>query len=75
MLPVTDCAVLVIINPAGPVHSVATFTSTFKSGFNFTVQVRLIVDPMDVERMGLEIPLDSITELGADETARKRHIY
>lgn len=73
MLPLTGCAVLVIVNPAGPVHMVATFTATFNSGFNFTVQIRVIADPMDAEWMGLEVLLDNITESGADETARKRH--
>ena len=44
VLPMTGCAVLVVINPSGPLHSVVTVTGTSTSGLSFTVQVRVIED-------------------------------
>ena len=41
----TCCAVLVVINPSGPLHSVITVTGTFTSGLSSTVQVRVMEDP------------------------------
>ena len=45
MLPITGCAVTVVINPAGPVHTVFTVTGTSTAGSNSTVQVRVTLDP------------------------------
>ena len=45
MLPITGCAVVVLINPSGPVHTVFTVTETFTAELNTTVQVRVTVDP------------------------------
>ena len=45
MLPITGCAVVVVINPAGPVHTVVTVTGTSTVGLNSTLQVRVTADP------------------------------
>ena len=42
----TGCAVVVFLNPAGPVHTVFTVTGTSTAGLNTTVQVRVTADPM-----------------------------
>jgi hypothetical protein len=49
VLPITGCAVLLIINPAGPTHLVETFAAapSSSSGFNSTVHIRVIADPID----------------------------
>ena len=44
LLPITGCAVLVIITPPGPVHTVFTVTGTSTNGLNSTVQVRVMVE-------------------------------
>ena len=36
---------LVVINPAGPVHTVVTVTGTSTAGLNSTVQVKIGEDP------------------------------
>ena len=36
---------VVVINPAGPVHTVFTVTGTSTAGLNITVQVRVTADP------------------------------
>ena len=51
-LPITGCAALLIINPAGPVHSVDTVTSTSANGLSSTVQLRLMEDPTIVGAIG-----------------------
>ena len=38
------CAMLLVIYPAGPVHSVITVTGTSTNGLSSTVQLRLMVD-------------------------------
>ena len=47
---------LVVINPAGPVHTVFTVTGISTAGLNSTVQVRVTADP--IGRMGLGMLLD-----------------
>ena len=73
MLPIIDCAVLVVINPAGPVHSVIIVTGIFTTGLSSTVQVIVITDPT-----GLIIPVyggDKVTEVGAGTTNKKINSY
>ena len=55
MLPITGCAVLVVINPAGPVHTVVTVTgrSTSTAELNTTVQIMIRVTVDLIGRMGL----------------------
>ena len=72
VLPIIGCALLVIINPAGPIHSVITFSVTSTAGFSCTVHVRVMVDPIDNGWMGLEVLLDITTKSGVDETAERR---
>ena len=38
---IAGCAVLAVINPAGPVHVVFTVTGTSTEGLNSIVQVRV----------------------------------
>ena len=63
MLPITGCAVLVFINPFGPVHTVLTVTGTSTAGLNSTVQVRVTSDPTGW--IGLIGSLVTVTEVGA----------
>ena len=63
VLPITGCAVLVVINPFGPVHTVLTVTRTSTAGLNSTVQVRVTSDPTG--RIGLTGSLVTVTEDGA----------
>ena len=51
LLPITDCAVLVLINLAGPVHTVFTVTGISTAELNLTVQVRLGEDPANTGTM------------------------
>ena len=68
VLPITGCAVLVVINPAGPVHIVVTVTGTSTAGLNSTVQIRVTADP--IGRMGLVgVLVTTIIGLG---TAREK---
>ena len=53
------------VTPAGPVHTVFTFTETSTAGLNSTVQVRAMVDPTG--RTGLEVLLVTITVGGTME--------
>ena len=71
MLPAIACAVLVVLNPAGPVHTVFTVTGTSTAGLNSTVQVRVTGDPTG--RIGLGRSLVTLTEVGAG-TARMMRI-
>ena len=59
---------LVRKNPASVVNTVLTVTGTSTTGLNSTAQVRATSDPKG--SMGLEMLLDSITEVGAG-TAQK----
>ena len=68
MLPTTGCAVLIIINPSGPLHSVVTVTGISTDGLNTTVQVRIMVDP--IKWMGLVRLGTIVTDVGAG-TVRK----
>ena len=63
MLPAIACAVLVVLNPAGPVHTVFTVTGTSTAGLNSTVQVRVTLDP--IGKTGLSEFVVIVTELGA----------
>ena len=45
VLPITGCAVVVVINPTGPVHTVFTVTGTPTAGLNSRVHVRVTADP------------------------------
>ena len=67
MLPITGCAVVVVINPAGVVHTVVTVTETFTAGLNITVQVRVTSDPTG--RIGEAGTLVIFTEFGAGAVA------
>ena len=67
MLPITDCAVAVVINPAGPVHTVVTVTETSTAGLNITVQVRVTAD--STGRIGEAGILEIFTEFGAGAVA------
>ena len=62
VLPAIACAVLVVLNPAGPVHTMFTVTGTSTAGLNSTVQVRVTVDP--IGRMGISGILVIVTEFG-----------
>jgi hypothetical protein len=55
--------VLVFINPVSVVNTVLTVTRTSTAGLNSTAQVRVTLDPKG--GMGLEMLLDSDTEVGA----------
>ena len=63
LLPITGCAVLVVINPAGPVHTVFTITETSTDGLNSTTQVRVTIDP--IGRIGLALLLVILTDKGS----------
>ena len=56
-LPVTGCAVLLIINPTGPVHSVVTVTGTSTNGLSSTVQIRVMEDPTIGTTEGVTVTL------------------
>ena len=58
----TGCVVLVVINPAGPVHSVTTVTGISTTGHNSTAQVTLTADPTG--RIGLSGTLVTVTDVG-----------
>ena len=73
VLPITGCAVLVVINPSGPVHNVFTVTEIFSTGLNSTIQVRLTVDPIGL--MGLAGSLVMFTEVGGVTIGMKREGY
>ena len=53
------------VTPAGPDHTVFTFTKISTAGLNSTVQVRAMVDPTG--RTGLEMLLVTITVGGTME--------
>ena len=57
------CAVWVMMEPSGVVHTVFTVTGTFIAGLNMTVQVRVTSDPTG--QMGLDGLLVISTEVGA----------
>ena len=63
-LPITDCAVLVVINPAGPLHTVVTITGTSIASLNSTVQVKVTLT-VSIGRMGLVGTLVMLTDMGA----------
>ena len=65
MLPITGCAILEVIYPAGPVHTVFTVAETSTNGLimNSTVQMRVILDP--IGRIGVTGALLRITDSGA----------
>ena len=63
MFPAIACAVLVVLNPAGPVHTMFTVTGTSTAGLNSTVQVRVTLDP--IGKTGLSEFVVIVTELGA----------
>ena len=48
VLSATGCAVLVFINPSGPVHTVFTVTGTSTDGLSCTVQVKMTELPADM---------------------------
>ena len=62
MLSTTGCAVLDVINPAGPVHTVVTVTGISTTGLNSTVQVIETADPTG--RIGLSGTLVTVTDVG-----------
>ena len=53
---------LVVINPAGPVHTVVTVTGISTAGLNSTVQVIVTADPTG--RTGLSGALVTVTDVG-----------
>ena len=57
---------LVVINPAGPVHIVFTVTGTSTDGLNSTVQVRVTSDPTG--RTGLVLSLVTFIETAGSMT-------
>ena len=63
MLPAIACAVLVVLNPAGPVHTVFTATGASTDELNSTVQVRVTSDP--IGQVGLTGSLVIVTEFEA----------
>ena len=71
MLPITGCAVLVVMDPSGLVNTVFTVTGASTAGLNSTVQVRVTVDPKG--GIGLGMLLDSITEVGAGTANHDRN--
>ena len=58
---------LVVLNPAGPVHTVFTVTGTSTAGLNSmcTVQFRVTSDPTGCTGLGGTVLLDNVTEVGA----------
>ena len=62
VLPITGCAVLVVINPAGPVHIVFTDNGMSITLFSSTVQITVI--PVPTGLTGMETLLDTTTEAG-----------
>ena len=71
MLPLTGTAVVIFINPAGPVHTVVTFTGTSTAGLNITVQVRVISE--GAGQIGLAGLLVMLTEVGAGTAENNVH--
>ena len=69
MLPITGCAVLVVINPSGPVHIVFNINDIPSTRLNSTEQVRVTLDPTG--RMGLGLLLVTVTEEGAGTGEKK----
>lgn len=62
-LPITGCAVSVVLNPAGPLHTVFTVTGTSIASLNSMVQVKVTAVP--IGRMGLVGTLVMLTDMGA----------
>ena len=60
---------LVVINPAGPVHIVFNISDIPSTGLNSTEQVRVTLDPTG--RMGLGLLLVTVTEDGAGTGEKK----
>ena len=71
LLPITVCAVVVVINPAGPVHTVVTVTGTSTAGLNITVQVRVTSE--GAGQIGLAGLLVMLTEVGAGTAENNVH--
>ena len=61
---------LVVMNPAGPVHTVLTSTSTFTVVLNTTVQDRVTSDPTGW--MGLTGSLVMVTDVGRETRGHNR---
>ena len=62
MLSPSGCAMLVIMNPAGPVHSVVTVTGISTTEPSSTVQVTVTADPTGL--IGLIGILVTVTDVG-----------
>ena len=69
VFPITGCAVLVVINPAGPVTTVFSVSDIPSTGLNSTMQVRVTLDPTG--RMGLTWSLETDTDNGAGTGEKK----
>jgi hypothetical protein len=60
VLSIVGGAILVVVNPAGPVHKMDTTTGTFTAGINSTLQVKFCEDPATISPTGRII----VTETG-----------
>ena len=63
-LPITGCAVSVVLNPAGPLHTVFTVTGTSIASLNSMVQIKVTL-AVPIGRMGLVGTLVMLTDMGA----------
>ena len=70
VFPIASCAVLVVLNPSGPVHTVFTVTGTSTAGLNSTVQFRVTLDPTG--QMGLTGSLVMVTDVGGRTRGQNR---
>ena len=71
VLPITGSAMTVVINPAGPVHTVVTVTGTSTAGLNITLQVRITSE--ETGQIGLAGLLVMLTEVGAGTAENNVH--
>ena len=72
LFPITGCAILVVISPAGTVHNVVTVTGKSTIGLNSTVQVKVTADPTG--RIGLSGTLVTLTDVGEGTDEKMAHI-
>ena len=65
MLPLLGRAVLVVLNPAGPVHTVFTVTGTSTAELNSTVQIKVRTLLYRSDKSWLAGSLVTLTEIGS----------
>ena len=65
MLPLLGRAVLIALNPAGPVHNVFTVTGTSTAELNSTVQIKVRTSLYRSDKSWLAGSLVTLTEIGS----------